>query len=124
MNKPKHSDAKMPRIERFKFGLITIDGEKFDQDVILLPDGSVTKRRDSGDRKLHANELGEIISANPRCLIVGQGTMKSMKLTGKALRKLREAGIKVEAYKTGKACARYQQSCDQGRVAAVLHLRA
>lgn len=107
-------------VESYSFGEITINDTSYKNDVIIYP-GSV---KDNWWRKeghlLHLEDLAEVLEYDPDRLIIGTGAYGVMKVPENVKRKLKEQGIEVEVFKTGKACEKFNQS--RGKTVAVLHL--
>ena len=103
------------RIERFKFGEIVVAGQRYDEDVVLLPDGvQAGWWRQEG----HLLQLADLTEA----LIVGTGTKQCMKVAQDVLAHTRKAGIEVLAFDTRTACQTFNQLFGKRKVVAVLHL--
>ena len=92
----KPQDEKAPIQERSistGFGWVVIDGSKYEHDVVILTDGSVTKRRKdlSRDKKskyghtpLTRKELLPLLEHNPDLIVIGTGQSGAMPITPKA----------------------------------------
>ncbi|MEQ4489590.1 MAG: hypothetical protein AAC990_04390 [Dehalococcoides mccartyi] len=57
----------MPRIETFEFGSIVINGKKYNRDILILPDGTIEKRKACtrfgiGSHLIKKNEISEFWS--------------------------------------------------------------
>jgi hypothetical protein len=111
----------MPRIERYRFGHVVVDGEQQTRDVIVLPDRVLTDWWRGDGHRLSLADLNEVIDELPERLLVGMGAYAQMRPDPEALQELRRRGVEVEALPTGEAVRRYGQ-LDPRRTAAALHL--
>ena len=111
----------MPRIERYSFGHIVVDGEEATNDVIVLPGRVVHNwwRRDG--HSLVLDDLRDVLDELPPRLVLGTGTYARMQPDPEALRQLRERGIEVEALPTAEAVQRFEE-LNPAETAAALHL--
>lgn len=69
----------MPRIESFSFGSIVIGGKTYGHDILILPDGTINRRRASirfgiGSHVIKKGEINELVKANPEVVVAGTGT--------------------------------------------------
>lgn len=111
----------MPRIERYSFGHVVVDGNEETRDVIVLP-GRVVRnwwRRDG--HALVLEDLAGVLEELPERLLVGTGAYERMRPDPDALARLRERGLAVEVLPTEEAVRRYGE-LDERRTAAALHL--
>lgn len=113
----KHS-----KIDSYRFGNITIDGQTYNKDVIIFPDRVMSNWWREQGHSLSMNDLQEVIDAQPKVLIVGTGTFGRMKIPTETLAELQASGVEVIAAKTEKACQFYNQRKDDSGVIAALHL--
>ena len=119
---PILSETSLPMIDRFEFGAIVIDGQTYNFDVTIFPDGAVEQWQHKDEHVLRPKDADKIISAEPEVVIIGLGTVGNLKVRPKAEKRLQQAGIEVMAYKTNKACETYRELRNQRKVAAVLHI--
>lgn len=99
-----------PRIDGSQFGSISIDGVKFDHDVVLSLDGSVKKRKKKLSKEVfgtsHVLSLPEaqfIYEEGADCLIFGTGQSGMAKLSDEAINFFRRKGCQIEIAVTPKA---------------------
>jgi hypothetical protein len=119
---PQLSDTSLPMIDQSEFGAIVIDGQTYNLDVIISPDGVVEQWQHKDEHVLRPRDVDKIIAAEPEVVIIGLGTVGNLKVRPKAEKRLQEAGIEVMAYRTNKACETYRELRNQRKVAAVLHI--
>jgi len=93
-----------PRIDKTKFGSITVDGTVFEQDVIIRPDGQVKKRKKKLSKAVYGTshmislQEAEYVweqGAGPDCLIVGSGQYGNVELSPKAAAYLKRKRCRV-----------------------------
>jgi polyphosphate kinase 2 (PPK2 family) len=119
---PSPSETPLPMIDQFEFGAIVIDGQTYETDVIISPDGAVKQWKRKDEHVLRPRDVEQVISAEPEAVIIGVGTVGNLAVRPKAEKSLQEAGIEVLAYRTAKACETYKELRGQRRVAVVLHI--
>ena len=108
------------------FGLIEIDGQQFDHDVVI--DGDRIRRRKKGPSKPRRAEYGHtplsaeeaIPWSSPR-LIVGTGFNGQLPITSDLYREAERRGIEIVARPTREACE-LLAAADVGSRAAILHV--
>lgn len=116
------SETPLPMIGRFEFGTIVIDGQSYESDVIIFPNGAVEQWQHKDEHALRPRDVDKIIKAEPEAVIIGLGTVGNLKMRPKAEKRFQEAGIEVMTYRTSKAVETYKELRGQRRVAAVLHV--
>jgi len=96
----------MSLIEDYSFGKIVIDGEHYNNDVILLGEKVIDGWwRETGHRVIK-DDLKKVLDYDPDILILGTGNSGRMKVPSELLKKLE---FRVESYPTMKACDRYNK---------------
>ena len=116
------SETPLPMIDRFGYGTIVIDGQTYESDVIIFPDGAVERWEHKDEHVLRLTDVKKVIEAKPEVVIIGLGTVGNVKMRPKAEKCLQEAGIEVMAHRTNKACETYKELRTQRKVAAILHI--
>ena len=111
-----------PKIESYRFGKIVIDGDTYQKDVIIFPEGVKPNWRREQGHSLSIEDLKDVIDAQPKILIVGTGTFGRMQIPPETLAQIEASGIEFIVRKTDKACKLYNQRKDEGKVVAALHL--
>jgi hypothetical protein len=110
------------RIERFQFGEVVIAGQRYSEDVVVLPDGVQAGWWRKEGHLLQLADLTDALAAEPEALIVGTGTKQCMKVAQDVLAHTRKAGIEVLAFDTRTACHTFNQLFGKRKIVAVLHL--
>ncbi len=112
-----------PRVESYRFGCVRIDGREYQADLIILPSGVVPGWWRREGHNLTPEDLKDAAAARPAVLVVGTGASGLMKVPPATVSYLEDAGIKVEAFPTGRAVERYNELAAGGcPVAAAFHL--
>jgi hypothetical protein len=78
----------MPRIERYRFGHVVVDGEEQTRDVIVLPERVLTDWWRADGHRLVLADLGEVIDELPERLVVGTGAYGQMRPDPEAVEQL------------------------------------
>ncbi len=110
-------------IQDYQFGRVRIDGQGYDSDVIVRPDGV----RDGWWRKeghrLHVEDLDAVVAAEPEVVVIGTGYYGRMQVPEPTRAFLQRRGIRVYAAPTAQAVQRFNALQRQyARVVAALHL--
>ncbi len=111
-----------PRIENYRFGAITIDGQRYTRDLIILPDRVVEDWWRKEGHALYPDDLTVIFEAAPEVLVVGTGAYGMVRVTEEAHRALEAAGIRLIATPTAEAVETYNELRKKTHVAAAFHL--
>ena len=111
-----------PEIQAYRFGHIEIDGESYDQDVIILPGRVIDSWWRRQGHRLDAADLDAVFEAQPEVLVVGQGAHGRMSVPPETRRAIEEAGIEIRVAKTEQAVETYNQLREERSTAAALHL--
>jgi hypothetical protein len=111
-----------PKIDKYKFGQIVIDGEIHNKDVIILPERVIAGWWRREGHALQPEDLEVLLEHSLDVLCVGQGAYGRMRVTAAAREALKAAGIELVSEDTESACQRYNQLREQCKAAAALHL--
>jgi hypothetical protein len=108
------------------FGLIEIDGQRFDHGVVI--EAGRVRRRKKGPSKRRRAEYGhtplsaeEAIPWSARRLIVGTGANGQLPITDDLYREAERRGVEIVARPTAEACE-LLAATDAGSTAAILHV--
>ena len=111
-----------PQIDSYRFGQIVVDGQVYTKDIIILPQRVIPNWWRRSGHNLSMNDLGAVLETMPQLLVVGQGSMRRMRVSAEVEQALQEASIELIALPSGEAWQRYNELRQGRRVAAVFHL--
>ncbi len=117
------------------FGWVIINGVKYGHDVLVLPDGSVLRRKKELSKKLREvyghtpfslSELEDLLGVcgrPPEILVIGSGQYGDLPVMEDVLRRAEELGIKVIVKRTPEALTLLKDLLAKRRlVAGVIHV--
>jgi hypothetical protein len=111
------------RIGSYSFGFMIVDGNVYDEDIIVFP-GKVKAnwwRNDS--HILRMDDLREVVEFKPELLILGTGSSGRMRMEPVTKDGLRQEGIKFVEKLTGKAIKLFNKETAKGtKVVGAFHL--
>jgi len=111
------------KIQNYKFGTITVDGQSFTNDVILFNDKIIDNWwRKEGHRLAYEDFDIALKENNPEVVIIGTGKFGVMKVPDNVREKLESEGYEVKIEKTDKAVEMFNNQVDEDKVCAALHL--
>jgi len=109
-------------IESYSFGQMTINGKKYNSDLIIFKD----RINDSWWRReghnLCIDDIKEIINEKPEIIIIGTGFSGLMKVSTDLIKYLESIGIETIVTKTKDACDEYNKLYKKKKVIAAFHL--
>ena len=111
-----------PRVDSYRFGQITVDGEVHRSDLILLPDRVVPHWWREQGHELSIEDLEPVLAARPGILVVGTGAHGVMKVPLETRRALLEAGVEIRTAATSEACTLYNDLREKWKTAGAFHL--
>ena len=110
-------------IDSYQFGEITIDGTRFNNDVIILGETVQANWWRKQGHLLSSEDLESVIAAKPSVLVVGCGASGMMKVPEQTRQVLQQHNIQLEALNSYKAVQRFNELSKSGtKAAAALHL--
>jgi len=112
----------LPVVEHYRFGAITVDGERHTKDLIILPERVISDWWRKEGHSLSPDDLKAVFEAAPETLVVGTGAYGMMRVTEEARHALEEAKVRLIVAPTPKAVDAYNELREETRVAAALHL--
>ena len=99
-----------PRIEKFKFGSIIIDGKIYTSDVIIRPNGEIKKRKKKLSKAIYGtshtislDEAKHVFKKSAKTLVIGGGQFGRVKLSAEAADYFAQKGCEVTLLSTPKA---------------------
>lgn len=110
-------------IESYSYGLMSIDGKTYDKDLIIFPDRILPNWWRKEGHTLNIEDLGDVLRAKPKMLIIGKGSSGFMKVPLLTKLRLQEEDIEVIEKNTARAVEFFNEQVQLGRnVAAAFHL--
>jgi hypothetical protein len=128
-NQAKRRDnrAMKPKIDKTKFGAITIADKKYENDVIIRLDGSVKKRKKKLSKAIYGtshtislDEIQFVYEPGAQRLIIGTGQSGMAELSGEGAAFLKEQGCAVDLLPTPVAIKLWNDV--KGEVIALFHV--
>ena len=109
-----------PKTETTFFGSITIDGQKFDHDVLIRRDGTIQKRRKKLSKKFYGTshkisqeEAEFIYEEGAQTLVIGTGQYDQVRLSDEAQTYFAARGLEVIAAATPEAINLWNESAGE-----------
>lgn len=116
-----------PKIDRTKFGAITIEGETFNHDVLIRLGGQVKKRKKKLSKAIYGtshtislDEARHVYREGAERLIVGTGQFDQVRLSDEAADYLKGKGCQMTLLPTSKAAQAWNEA--QGKVIGLFHI--
>ncbi len=107
-------------IEDYSFGEITIAGNAYSNDLIILGKEIIQNWWRKKGHTLLKQDLKKIIEYQPTLLIVGKGYYGRMNVPADLIKDL---NFKIRSYKTAEAIRRYNKALEKNkRIAGAFHL--
>ncbi len=108
-------------INHYEFGSITIDGKRYDHDVIIFK-GEVRSWWRETSHNVSIKDIESLAKAGPKIIVFGTGASGVMKVSREAEDYLRQNGIKVLILKTSDAVKKFNELSADPNTAAAIHL--
>ena len=112
-------------ITHYSFGMMVIDGETYESDLIIHPGGEVTRWSfELSTHEILPDNLKKHISNQVKTIIIGKGYEGAAYLSPSAIEmieKLKSSGVVVHALTSSEAVILYNSSAKEG-VLAFFHL--
>jgi len=116
-----------PTIDSTQFGSITIDGRRFDHDVVIRLDGSIKKRKKKLSKAVHGTshlislaEAQHVFEEGACLLIIGTGQQGLVRLDDGARAFLRQQGCAILPMPTPQAILAWNEA--SGPVIGLFHV--
>ena len=116
-----------PKIEKTKFGSISVAGDKFEHDIIIRLDGKVEKRKKKLSKEIfgtsHVVSLAEaeyVYEDGATKIIVGAGQSGMLKLSDEAADFFKKKQCAVELLSTPEAIQRWNKA--EGSTIGLFHV--
>jgi len=114
----------MPEIQAYRFGQMTVDGQRYTADLILLPNSVLPNWWRQAGHRLVPEDLTAILSSESevQMLVIGTGAYGMMKVPPETIAAIEAAGIEVRTAPTGRAWKIYNDACARCPTAGAFHL--
>ena len=116
-----------PKIDKTKFGSITVNGEKHADDILIRLDGTVEKRKKKLSKEVfgtsHTISLAEaeyVYEKGAEGLIIGSGQSDMVKLSDEAKEFFKQKKCQVELYPTPEAIEAWNKV--KGPIIGLFHI--
>ncbi|PKO23931.1 MAG: hypothetical protein CVU38_01555 [Chloroflexi bacterium HGW-Chloroflexi-1] len=116
-----------PQIDDTRFGSITIEGARYEHDIIIRLSGKVRKRDKKLSQAVHGTshtislaEIEDLYRKRAERIIIGTGQEDKTRLSKDASEFLVQRGCKVALWPTPKAVKRWNDA--EGKVLALFHV--
>jgi hypothetical protein len=116
-----------PKIDKTRFGSITVAGEEYDHDILIRMNGKVEKRKKSLSKQVfgtsHIISLAEaehVFEKGLSRLIIGTGQTGMVKLSSEAKTFFEQKGCAVELMPTPEAIQHWNEA--KGSTGALFHI--
>ena len=111
------------KIDSYSFGSITIDGQIYNNDVIIHPDRITTWWRKEG-HLLQVVDVTPLLEDNPDILVVGTGYSGSMQIAREVEQLCADRNVELLANRTTNSCQIFNRLASQREISviAALHL--
>jgi hypothetical protein len=116
-----------PKVDDVWFGSITIEGTRYEHDVIIRLSGKVRKRQKTLSKKLYGTshtislaEIKELYRPKAERLIIGAGHEDKVRLSPEAAEFLAKHGLEVELAPTPQAVETWNAA--EGKVLGLFHI--
>jgi len=108
-------------ISHYEFGSITIDGKRYDHDVIIFK-GEVRSWWRKAGHDVAVADIESLVKEGVRTIVFGTGASGVMKVDRETESYLKHHGISIFMMKTGDAVGKFNQISADPNTAAALHL--
>jgi hypothetical protein len=116
-----------PKIDSTSFGQITIEGQRYNHDVVIRLDGSVAKRKKKLSKKIYGtshkislDEAEQVYQAGAEKVLIGGGQFNRVRLSEQAETFFEEKGVEVAIIGTGDAVESWNQA--EGAMIGLFHV--
>jgi len=125
---PLSLEEKMkPKIDKTKFGTITVDGKKYEYDILIHLDGTVEKRKKKLSKEVygtsHTISLAEaeyVYEEGAEKIIIGTGQSGMAGLSDEAVEFFKQKNCPVDLLPTPEAMERWNKA--KGKTIGLFHI--
>jgi hypothetical protein len=116
-----------PKIDKTKFGLITVSGKKYENDILIRLNGNVEKRKKKLSKEVfgtsHMISLAEaehVYQDGAENLIIGSGHSGMVNLSDEAIEFFKQKHCQVELLPTPEAIHQWNKT--KGQIIGLFHI--
>lgn len=116
-----------PKIDDTRFGSITVEGNRYEHDIIIRLSGKVRRRKKSLSKAIYGTshtislaEIEELYRPKAERLIIGSGQDDQVRLSKEAAEFLAERRCQVDLWPTPKAIKKWNEA--EGKVLGLFHV--
>lgn len=116
-----------PKIDDTWFGSITVDGTRYEHDIIIRLSGKVRKRQKALSKAAYGTshivslvEIEDLYRPKAERVIIGTGQEDRVKLSEEAVAFLAERNCPVDLWPTSKAIKKWNDA--EGKILALFHI--
>lgn len=110
-------------IDGYEFGGVSVDGQRYRNDVIVTPEKVIDGWWRREGHCLYMEDLAVALEAHPEFMVIGTGYYGKMKVPTETRQQLERKGITVLTADTKQAVNEFNQlQQNNARVVAALHL--
>lgn len=114
-----------PRIVRFSWGRIDVEGGRAFKDVKLYPGGAGewdwTESRTSHSHGIQPADVAEIVERGAEVVILSQGVNRALKVSPQTIELLDERHVSYHVLPTEEAVRLYNELCGKQAVGGLFH---
>jgi hypothetical protein len=116
-----------PKIDDTWFGSITVEGKRYEYDILIRLSGKVRKRNKGLSKAVYGTshtislaEIEDLYRKNAERLIIGTGQQDQMRLSDEAAEFLASHNVRADLWPTPKAVKRWNET--EGKVLGLFHI--
>jgi hypothetical protein len=116
-----------PKIDKTKFGSITVNGEKFDYDILIRLDKKVEKRKKKLSKEVYGTshtiskaEAEYVYEKGAEKMIIGSGQSGLVSLSDEAVEFFKQKNCQVDLLPTPEAIERWNKT--KGQTIGLFHI--
>jgi len=111
------------KIEKYKFGVIEINGRVYNQDIKIVGEQIFSNWWRKEGHFLYKEDIEDILKFSPDCLVIGTGAYGAMTVDENLESYLRQNNIQYYIGNTANAIKKFNQLVKEGKkVAGCFHL--
>ena len=116
-----------PKIDKTKFGSITVSGKMYENDILIRLNGKVEKRKKKLSKEVYGTshtlslaEVEYVYEEGAHCLIIGSGQSGMVELSSEASEFLKQKNCQVDLLPTPEAIEHWNKA--KGQTIGLFHI--